>query len=173
MKKHCALLFFVFFVSTTYAHALGTNLCLENVTKEDMLIQVLPVANFDWDNDNRPDHNWHNTTLKAGELSCRRADVNLKARGVSFSVLINGTNRSKFYFDTTPLRVWSVYNDDWSKPIIIYGRDWGKSDHVDWAGVVAGIAFNHTGGMYGMPCSDKKLAYCGWFRLGPMPIKPK
>lgn len=65
-------------------------ICLKNDTNEKKTILVEDVDNYDWNGVNRPDHNWHGSTVNPGDRRCEIADVNWHANKIGFSFVING-----------------------------------------------------------------------------------
>lgn len=101
-------------LSSGQAHAWDTAICLKNATPSDKEILIEEVDNFDWAGVDRPDHNWHGTSVKAGETRCEREITNNNARNVRFVFVIGGVrSEMKFIFENDILRyeaddVWGV-----------------------------------------------------------------
>ncbi len=67
-----------------------TNICITNPSTKDVTINITDIDNYDWDdNDNRPDHNFNNITIKPDEKICKLENVNSGAHP-KFTFIIDG-----------------------------------------------------------------------------------
>ena len=71
------------------AGAETTTFCIRNTTNMSHHIEVANIENYDWEGDNRPDHNFNNITIEAGQTICRLEDSNEWARPM-FTFVIDG-----------------------------------------------------------------------------------
>lgn len=75
-------------------NARNTTLCIRNTTVTTHHIEVSNVENYDWEGNNRPDHNFNDISIEAGQTICRLEDFN-----------DNTTPYFTFIVDGTPTRI--------------------------------------------------------------------
>lgn len=69
--------------------ALATNFCAKNFTEKPVLFQSYNLDPFDWLSARRPDHNFNNVWLSAGEKYCATwDDKNAPANNPGFNMAI-------------------------------------------------------------------------------------
>ena len=118
------------------AFAESTYICLNNTTSTTKYIAVTDIDNYDWDNDNRPDHNFQAKKILPGEILCNEEDVNYG--GILTTV--------GFDFHITPGEDIRMY----------YDGKWASHDNTNLVahGKAALRAFSNPNSTYGSECKD-------------------
>jgi hypothetical protein len=92
---------FLVFSQGVSAEVETTTLCIRNTTNRPHHIEVANIENYDWEGDNRPDHNFNKVTIEAGQSICRLENTNPNAQP-------NFT----FVIEDIPTRI-SIFNNGW------------------------------------------------------------
>ena len=121
-----------------------THICIRNTTSASHHIQVTDINNYDWDGVDRPDHNFNNIDITAGETICRREEINHNSNHQGFTFLIDG-NPTRMQIQLEAVGD-DLYDLDWgaytnfSNITALYGEK--KGDYTDPEGWFLGYACN-------------------------------
>ena len=80
--------------------SLETNICIRNDTTTSHQITVTDIANYDWDGNSRPDKNFNNLTIVAGQTICRREEINARSENQAFTFIVDDTPTEMRVYDS-------------------------------------------------------------------------
>jgi hypothetical protein len=136
-----------------FAKSWETNICVRNTTASSHQITVADISNYDWDGVSRPDHNFNNLSIAAGETICRREQVNYHAEKQSFTFIIDNTP-TRMRFDATKDKdkpntyLWGAFTNK-EAPLTLHGERTISWQSYRW--------------LVGYPCNDK--VRCSLFEI--------
>lgn len=99
-----------------------TFICLHNKTPSSHHIEVADIDNYDWEGDNRPDHNFNDLTIEPGATICRQEDVNNNSSFPHFTFVIdNNPTRMRFNISAeVESSWWGAYTNP-ENPTAVHG----------------------------------------------------
>ena len=131
-------------------------ICLHNTTPSSHHIEVADIDNYDWEGDNRPDHNFNDLTIEPGATICRQEDANVYSKPRFTFVIDNNPTRMAVYGGPTVRDwMWGAYTNP-ANPTTVYGRTahWNLSN----------------GWLSGGACADRFPEDCYEFEIRKEPI---
>jgi hypothetical protein len=146
-----------------FASSWETNICVRNTTASSHQITVADISNYDWDGNSRPDHNFNNLSIAAGETICRRAECNVAA------VLPEPFQTFTFIVDDTPTRMGlrnTVRIETGNNGTIYDQARWGAFTNKEAPLTLHGertLWFAPSNWILGYPCNDK--VRCSFFEI--------
>lgn len=122
--RHTYLVGLMMLSHEIFAGVMPFTICLHNMTKASHHIQVADIENYDWEGDNRPDHNFNDLTIEPDSAICRQEDANNNADPRFTFVVDNNPTRMAVYntgHPASPIFSWGAYTNP-ANPSTVYGR---------------------------------------------------